>query len=54
LILVGVLVIVLAAGTPFLVRWRKRKMLERTDAQNLSLTNEASCNQDKPEERKVA
>jgi flagellar basal body-associated protein FliL len=54
LILVGVLVIALAAVTPFVVRWRKRKMLERTDAPNLSLTHEASPDQDKPEERKVA
>jgi hypothetical protein len=54
LILFGVLVIILAALTPFLVRWRKRKMLERTDTPNLSLTHEVSPDRDKPELRKVA
>jgi hypothetical protein len=54
-----VLVIALATLAPFLVRWRKRKMLERTGTPNLSLTHEvssdeASSDQDKPEPRKVA
>jgi len=59
MILLVVLVIALTTLAPFLVRWRKRKMLERTDAPNLSLTHEvtsdeANPNQDKPEPRKVA
>jgi hypothetical protein len=54
LISLGVLVIILAALAPFLVRWRKRKILERTDAPNLSLTHEESHERDKPELRKVA
>jgi hypothetical protein len=54
-----VLVIALATLAPFLVRWRKRKMLERTGTPNLSLTHEvssdeASSDHDKPEPRKVA
>jgi hypothetical protein len=49
-----VLVIVLGTLVPLLLRWRKRKMLERTGAQNLSFTNEASSDRDKPELRKVA
>jgi hypothetical protein len=54
-----VLVIVLGTLAPLLLRWRKRKMLERTGAPNLSFTNEvskkeASSDQDKPEPRKVA
>ena len=49
-----VLVIVLATLAPFLFRWRKRKILERTDAPYLSLTHEASPDRDKPELRKVA
>jgi hypothetical protein len=49
-----VLVIVLGTLTPVLSRWRKRKMLERTGSPNLSFTNEASSDQDKPEPRKVA
>jgi hypothetical protein len=49
-----VLVIALATLAPFLFRWRKRKILERTDAPNLSLTHEASPDRDKPELCKVA
>jgi hypothetical protein len=54
-----VLVIVLGTLAPLLLRWRKRKMLERTGTPNLSFTNEvskkeASSDQDKPEPRKVA
>jgi hypothetical protein len=54
-----VLVIALATLAPFLFRWRKRKMLERTDAPNLSLTHEvisdeASSDHDKAEPRKAA
>jgi hypothetical protein len=59
MILLGVLVIALTALAPFLVRWRKRKMLKRTDAPNLSFTHEvtsdeAKSDHDKPEPRKVA
>ena len=50
----AVLVIVLGTLAPVLSRWRKRKILERTGTPNLSLTNEASPDQDKPELRKVA
>lgn len=54
-----VLVIVLGTLAPLLLRWRKRKMLERTGNPNLSFTNEvskkeASSDHDKPEPRKVA
>jgi hypothetical protein len=49
-----VLVIVLGTLAPLFLRWRKRKMLERTGAPNLSFTNEASYERDKPEPRKVA
>jgi hypothetical protein len=54
-----VLVIVLGTLAPLLLRWRKRKMLERTGTPNLSFTNEvskkeASSDRDKPEPRKVA
>jgi hypothetical protein len=66
LILVGVLVIGLAALAPRLFRWRKRKALEQTGTpnlsftkeaspdQDLSLTNEASSDQEKTEPRKAA
>jgi hypothetical protein len=54
LILIAVLVVVLAALAPRLVRWRKRKVLERTGTPNLSFTNEVPSDQDKPEARKVA
>lgn len=49
-----VLIIASATLAPFLFRWRKRKILERTAAPNLSLTHEASPDRDKPELRKVA
>jgi len=49
-----VLVIVLGTLAPLFLRWRKRKMLERTGAPNLSFTNEASYERDKPEPQKVA
>jgi hypothetical protein len=54
-----VLVIASATLAPFLFRWRKRKMLERTDAPNLSLTHEeisdeASSDHEKAEPRKAA
>jgi len=52
--LFAVLIIVLGTLAPVLSRWRKRKILERTGAPNLSLTNEASSDQDKPALRKVA
>jgi hypothetical protein len=54
LVLVGVLVIGLAALAPRLFRWRKRKALEQTGTPNLSFTNEASSDQEKTEPRKVA
>ena len=54
LILFGVLVIGLGTLVPLLGRWRKRRLLERTGTQNLSFTNEAIPNEDKPEPRKVA
>jgi hypothetical protein len=59
MILLAVLVIALTALAPFLVRWRKRKMLERTEAPNLSLTHEvtsdeASSDHDKPKPQKAA
>ena len=54
-----VLVIVLGTLSPLLLRWRKRKILERTGTPNLSFTNEvstkeASSERDEPEPRKVA
>ena len=54
-----VLVIVLGTLVPLLSRWRKRKVLERTDTPNLSFTKEASkkeasSDQNKPAPRKVA
>ena len=53
------LVIAVATLAPFLFRWRKRKMLERTDTPNLSLTHEVisdkvSSDLDKAEPRKAA
>jgi hypothetical protein len=47
LILFAVLVLVIGILTPSLNRWRKRKILARTGAPNLSLTREASSDQDK-------
>jgi len=54
-----VLVIVFGTLAPLLLRWRKRKMLERTGTPNLSFTHEASTHEassdlDRPEPRKVA
>ena len=64
-----VLVIVLGTMAPLIGRWRKRKMLERDGAPNLSFTkevgmhdviadeastNEANSDQDKLEPRKIA
>jgi hypothetical protein len=49
LIAFAVLVIVLGTMVPVFSRWRKRKLLERTGAQNLSFTREASSDQDKSE-----
>lgn len=49
-----VLVIVLGTLTPLFGKWRKRKALERTGTPNLSFTNEASSDPEKPETRKVA
>jgi hypothetical protein len=37
----AVVVIVLGTMAPLISRWRKRKLLERTDAPNLSLTPDA-------------
>ena len=57
LISVVVLVLVLGALVPLVNRWRKRKLLEQTSAQNLSFTHEASSDHgksDKPEVRKAA
>jgi hypothetical protein len=49
LIAFAVLVIVLGTMVPVFSRWRKRKLLERTGAQNLSFTREASSDEDKSE-----
>jgi hypothetical protein len=59
MILLVVLIIALTTLAPFVVRWRKRRMLEQTDAPNLSLTHEVispptSSEQDESEPRKVA
>ncbi len=57
LVSVVVLVLVLGALVPLVNRWRKRKLLEQTSAQNLSFTHEASSDRgksDKPEVRKAA
>jgi hypothetical protein len=59
MILLAVLVIALATVAPFLFRWRKRKMLERTGTPNLSLSHEVisdetSSGHDKAEQRKAA
>jgi hypothetical protein len=54
LILFVVLVVVLGTLAPLVGRWRKRKMLERTGAPNLSFTNEVTSDQDKQEPRKAA
>jgi len=49
LIAFALLVVVLGTMVPVFSRWRKRKLLERTGAQNLSFTREASSDQDKNE-----
>jgi len=49
LIAFALLVIVLGTMVPVFSRWRKRKLLERTGAENLSFTREASSDQDKSE-----
>jgi hypothetical protein len=49
-----VLVLVLAMMAPLLLRWRKRKLLERTGTPDLSFSHKASSDRDKPEPRKVA
>jgi len=54
LILLTVLVIVTGTLVLFLGRWRKRRMLERTGAENLSFTREASPDQDKPDQPRKA
>jgi len=57
--LIALAVVVIAMGTlvPFLSRWRKRKMSDRTGAPNLSFTREPSSDQgksDPQEPRKAA
>jgi hypothetical protein len=47
LVAFAVVVIVLGTMAPLLSRWRKRKALERTDAENLSFTKEASSDPSK-------
>jgi hypothetical protein len=47
LILFALFVIVVGTLTPLLSKWRKRKMLERTGAPNLSFTSEASSDHGK-------
>ena len=54
LILLAVVIIVIGTMAPIFSRWRKRKLLERTGAQNLSFTREASSDQDKPDEPRKA
>jgi len=54
LILLAVLVIVMGTLVPFLGRWRKRKILQRRGAENLSFTREASSDQDKPDQPRQA
>jgi hypothetical protein len=59
-----ILVILLGTTAPLIGRWRKRKLLERSGAPNLSFTNdvntnvvrtdEASSDQKKVESAKVA
>jgi hypothetical protein len=57
LIVLGVLIIVMGTLVPFLSRWRKRRMLEREGAENLSFIPEANSGQDQSdsqEPRKAA
>ena len=51
LILVAVLVIVMGTLVPVIGRWRKRKLLEQTGAQNLSFNREASSDQNKSDQQ---
>jgi hypothetical protein len=53
LIAFAVLVIVLGVLAPSLSRWRKRRMLERTGTQNLSLNAEASSDQNKSDQTRL-
>jgi hypothetical protein len=50
LILVAVLIIVLGTMVPVFSRWRKRKLLERTGAQNLSFSREESSDKNKSDQ----
>jgi hypothetical protein len=50
LIAVGVLVLVGGVMYPFVNRWRKQRMLDSTDAPNLSFNREASSDQNKPDQ----
>jgi hypothetical protein len=53
----AVLVIVIGTMVPLIHRWRKRKLLERTGAQNLSFNREESSDKnksDRPGPRKAA
>jgi hypothetical protein len=57
LISVAVLVIVIGTMAPLIGRWKRRKLLERSGAQNLSFSREASSDQgksDQPVARKAA
>jgi hypothetical protein len=54
LISVAVLVLVLGTLIPAFGRWRKRRTLEETEAPNLSFTNEAAPDLEKPEPRRAA
>lgn len=52
-----VVVLLMSALVPLFNRWRKRRLLAQTSAQNLSFTNEASSDQgknDEPARRKAA
>jgi hypothetical protein len=51
MILLAVLVIVMGTMVPVIGRWRKRKLLERTGAQNLSFNREASSDQTKSDQQ---
>jgi hypothetical protein len=51
MILLAVLVIVMGTLVPVIGRWRKRKLLEQTGAQNLSFNREASSDQNKSDQQ---
>jgi hypothetical protein len=51
MILLAVLVIVMGTLVPVIGRWRKRRMLEQTGAQNLSFNREASSDQNKSDQQ---